>query len=164
MDDTSILGDESPFDEAFDQDSDSYEIDFESPVLGLTGLEFEDSYDTSTREGREKLAKDIHRAVRGDSMMMEVAMSSSYIDEGYGVDMRTASEKVDDVEQMAFELAIEEGATSRPLDSEQVRESVYEAADADGRREEDIDPVESYGSDLGTRSYLDEDLQDDFQF
>ena len=128
-----VLSSEGPSDDFFEHD----------PILTGGESEFESSYDTSTREGREKLAKDIHQALTGESVLgSSILMRNSYTNPLSREDFRK------EVEQNAYELVMEDGAHSRTVSGNSVIDSMNQAAGE----------VNQQDSILGGYS-LDEDLE-----
>jgi len=80
-------------------------------------------YDTSTREGREKLAKDIHQALTDSAVGRNVLMRNSFSNALSREEFRK------EVEQSTYEHAMEEGASSRTVSGGSVIESMNQAAE-----------------------------------
>lgn len=96
----------------------------QGPILTGGDSEFESEYDTSTREGREKLAKDIHQALTGDSFLgTSILMRNSYTNSLSREDFRK------EVEQGAYELVMEDGARSRTVSGNSVIDSMNQVAE-----------------------------------
>lgn len=96
----------------------------QGPILTGGDSEFESEYDTSTREGREKLAKDIHQALTGDSFLgTSILMRNSYTNSLSREEFRK------EVEQGAYELVMEDGARSRTVSGNSVIDSMNQVAE-----------------------------------
>ena len=157
MDGLDDLGDELDLEEYSDDlpsigNEHSDQLYDHSPIVAGGDIDLVSEYDTSTREGREKLAKDIHQALTDSAVGRNVLMRNSFSNPLSREEFRK------EVEQSTYEHAMEEGASSRTVSGGSVIESMNQAAE---EVNEQSSILEQYRPDEDP-GYLETEFETDF--